>query len=46
LKVYHDSTAPILPYYRGKGNMSVVDGMMAIADVSSAIKEILGGQNN
>jgi adenylate kinase len=46
LKVYHDSTAPILPYYRGKGNMSVVDGMMAIADVSSAIKEILWGQNN
>jgi adenylate kinase len=46
LKVYHDSTAPILPYYRGKGNMSVVDGMQAIADVSSAIKEILGGQNN
>jgi len=46
LKVYHDSTAPILPYYRGKGNMSVVDGMMAIVDVSSAIKEILGGQNN
>jgi adenylate kinase len=46
LKVYHDSTAPILPYYRGKGNMSVVDGMKAIADVSSAIKEILGGQNN
>ena len=46
LKVYHDSTAPILPYYRGKGNMSVVDGMMSIADVSSAIKEILGSQNN
>jgi adenylate kinase len=46
LKVYHESTAPILPYYRGKGNMSVVDGMMSIADVSSAIKEILGGQNN
>jgi len=46
LKVYHESTAPILPYYRGKGNMSVVDGMLAIVDVSSAIKEILGGQNN
>ncbi len=44
LKVYHDSTAPILPYYRGKGNMSVVDGMMSIEDVAAAIKEILGGQ--
>ena len=44
LEVYHDSTAPILPYYRGKGNMSVVDGMMSIEDVAAAIKEILGGQ--
>ena len=44
LTVYHESTAPILPYYRAKGNMSVVDGMMSIDDVASAIKEILGGQ--
>ncbi|MCE2516594.1 MAG: adenylate kinase [Alphaproteobacteria bacterium] len=46
LKVYHDSTAPILPHYRAKGNMSVVDGMMAIEDVAAAIDEILGGQAN
>ena len=46
LNVYHDSTAPILPHYRAKGNMSVVDGMMTIEDVAAAIDEILGGQAN
>lgn len=46
LKVYHDSTAPILPHYRAKGNMSVVDGMMTIDSVAAAIDEILGGQGN
>jgi len=46
LKVYHDNTAPILPYYREYGNMSVVDGMQSIETVSSAIGEILGGQQN
>jgi adenylate kinase len=46
LKVYHDNTAPILPYYREYGNMSVVDGMQSIETVASAIGEILGGQHN
>ena len=46
LKVYHDNTAPILPYYRGKGNMSVVDGMMSIEDVASTINGIVKGQAN
>jgi adenylate kinase len=46
LKVYHDNTAPILPYYREYGNMSVVDGMQSIETVASAIGEILGGQRN
>jgi adenylate kinase len=44
LAVYHDSTAPILPYYEAKGTMSVVDGMQPIESVSAAINEILGGQ--
>ena len=44
LLVYHASTAPILPYYGGKGTMSVVDGMQSIESVSNAIDEILGGQ--
>jgi len=46
LKVYHDNTAPILPYYREYGNMSFVDGMQSIETVASAIGEILGGQRN
>jgi len=46
LKVYHDNTAPILPYYRDTGKMSVVDGMQSIETVASAIGEILGGQQN
>lgn len=41
LEVYHESTAPILPYYGGKGRMSVVDGMQSIDSVSVAINEIL-----
>ena len=44
LEVYHESTAPILPYYGEKGNMSVVDGMQSIESVSEAIDEILGSQ--
>ncbi len=41
LKVYHDQTAPILPYYRGKGLLRQVDGMADIADVTEAIEKIL-----
>lgn len=44
LKVYHDSTAPIIPYYREKGVLSVVDGMQTIESVASAIDDIIGGQ--
>ena len=43
LEVYHESTAPILPYYESRGNMSVVDGMQSIEVVSEAIGEIIGG---
>ena len=46
LEVYHANTAPILPYYRDSGKMSVVDGMQSIDAVASAIGEILGGQQN
>ena len=44
LKVYHDSTAPILPYYAATGKMKSVDGMQPIEAVESAIAEIVGGQ--
>ena len=41
LKVYHESTAPIIPYYQNRGKLSVVDGMQSIDAVASAIDAIL-----
>ena len=41
LIVYHDQTAPLLPYYEGKGVLKVVDGMLSIDEVSAQIREIL-----
>ena len=41
LKVYHESTAPIIPYYQSRGKLSVVDGMQSIDAVASAIDTIL-----
>ena len=39
LKVYHDNTAPVLPYYRDKGQLVSVDGMQSVEEVSEAIRE-------
>jgi len=41
LQVYHDQTAPLLPYYRARGVLQSVDGMAAIDDVTGAMKAIL-----
>ena len=41
LKVYHDNTAPVLPYYEEKGLLKTVDGMASIDEVASQIKEVL-----
>jgi adenylate kinase len=41
LKVYHDNTAPVLPFYRNKGMLSQVDGMMSIEEVAEKISEVL-----
>ena len=41
LKVYHESTAPIIPYYQSRGKLSVVDGMQSIDAVAQAIDTIL-----
>lgn len=43
LKVYNDQTAPVLPYYKGRGVLRQVDGMAAIEDVTKAIDSILEG---
>ena len=41
LMVYHEQTAPILPYYEKKGILKKVDGMASIETVASSIDEIL-----
>jgi len=42
LAVYHENTAPLLPYYEGKGVLKTVDGMAAIDAVAMQIDSILG----
>lgn len=39
LEAYHAQTAPLLPYYRDKGLLAVVDGMAEIDRVSAQIFE-------
>jgi adenylate kinase len=41
LKVYHEQTAPILPYYRAKGLLRTVDGMAPIDTVTIDIESLL-----
>jgi adenylate kinase len=42
LVVYHQNTAPLLDFYLGQGKLFSVDGMAPIADVSNAIRGVLG----
>lgn len=46
LAVYHEQTAPILPYYRDKGTLKVVDGMMDIEGVAHQIDALVAGGEN
>lgn len=41
LAVYHDQTAPLLPYYEAQNRLKVVDGMLSIDAVSEEIKKAL-----
>jgi len=41
LEVYQAQTAPLLPYYKDRGVLRLVDGMQSIDDVTVAIDEIL-----
>lgn len=41
LAVYHEQTAPIIPYYRDKGALKAIDGMADMDSVSAAISTIL-----
>jgi adenylate kinase len=40
-EVYHQQTAPILPYYRAKGILETVDGMGEMDAVTQAIETII-----
>lgn len=42
LAVYHENTAPLLPYYEEKGMLRSVDGMASIEEVAGHIDNILG----
>ncbi|WP_321389958.1 adenylate kinase [Emcibacter sp.] len=41
LETYHAQTAPLLPYYSGKGVLKTIDGMADIDDVTAQINEVL-----
>ena len=42
LAVYHERTAPLLPYYAEKGLLRTVDGMSSVDDVAAQIDAVLG----
>ncbi len=42
LKAYHDQTAPLLPYYRGKGTLEVIDGDRDMDVVARDLERVLG----
>ncbi len=41
LQVYNKQTAPLVEYYRGQGNLHVIDGMADIAVVTHAMEAVL-----
>ena len=42
LDVYASQTAPLLDYYRGQGALAEVRGEGAVADITAAIRKIVG----
>ena len=42
LAVYHQSSAPLLPYYSAKNLLRSVDGMASIEEVATQIDKLLG----
>ena len=43
LATYHAQTAPILPFYKERGLLTVVDGTLPIDEVTKRLKEIIEG---
>jgi adenylate kinase len=42
LAIYHDQTAPIVPYYENKGMLTRIDGMAPIEQVTAELEKALG----
>jgi len=42
LAVYNQQTAPLLPYYKGRGVLKAVDGMAPIDDVTRSLRQAIG----
>jgi adenylate kinase len=42
MSVYHESTRPLIDYYRGKGLLAEVDGMGTPEEVAKRVREALG----
>lgn len=45
LKLYHEETAPILPFYEKRGILKPVDGSKDLDDVTDQLKEVLSSVN-
>lgn len=45
LALYHEQTAPILPYYEKRGILRSVDGTKDLDDVTGQLKEVLASVN-
>ncbi len=44
LKVYHESTAPLIDYYKSKGILREVDGSKSIEEITNQLIQILEGK--
>ena len=42
LAVYHENTAPLLPYYEAQGLLRSVEGMASVEDVANHVAQIVG----
>jgi len=45
LKTYHDQTAPIIPYYRERSMLTIVDGMDDMDKVTAKIEDVLDSKD-
>jgi adenylate kinase len=44
LKVYHESTAPLIDYYKGKGILKEIDGSKSIDEITGQLIQIIEGK--